>query len=48
MKYTHIYLSDCAGCAASESEQPCAQRIMLRDLDELIIHESDTMPLKVG
>lgn len=43
-----IYLSDCAGCAASESEQPCAQRVMLRDLDEIIIHESDAMPLKVG
>lgn len=43
-----VYLSDCAGCAASESEQPCAQRVMLRDLDEIIIHESDAMPLKVG
>lgn len=44
-----LYLSACAECAASgEEEQPCAQLVLLRDLDEYVIHGSDIPALKVG
>jgi hypothetical protein len=36
-----IYVSECPGCAATGDQSPCAQRIYLRDLDEVVIHESD-------
>jgi hypothetical protein len=34
-----VYVSTCAGCAALEA--PCAQRMLLRDLDMLVVHEID-------
>lgn len=42
-----IYLSQCAGCVATGDESPCAQRVVLRDLDELVLHEADAVVLKV-
>jgi len=41
-----VYLSQCAGCVATGDESPCAQRVVLRDLDELVLHEADVAPLK--
>lgn len=42
-----IYISDCAECAASgEEEQACAQIVLLRDLDEVVVHGSDIPVLK--
>ena len=41
-----VYLSFCPGCAATPDQSPCAQRIMLRDLDEVVIHESDAAQAK--
>lgn len=36
-----FFVSDCAGCAATGDQSPCSQRIYLRDLDEVVIHEAD-------
>lgn len=39
-----VFVSDCAGCDATGDETPCAQRIYLRDLDEVVVHEVDVPP----
>lgn len=42
------YVSACAGCDATGDDSPCAQRVMLRDLVRVIVHEVDVATAKVA